>query len=423
MKKLVIILSVLIIFPLTIQAKSLFSSGKECSEWFMHYYINPEPDKIVPSVKYMNKSGMLDSEIARPSIFGFLAGVFRENPDKAFKWAKKLRTIKSSHYGVVVLGLWYANLPDSQKAVYEILDNDKNLDKDFEYLRNGTPLNIRDIPLKQGAWVLDALWGEFFATGKPEPIFRITEALPWVDTKGDINKLVIGGAAGWSLRSNAIQHDRVLEVLAGRAENHPEDNYLQRVINDAIQERASQMKEEVDGLNEYIGHYPPTFKDKKEKAKILSVWKTLVAEAEFYARFDPESETSFSLRTELYRQGHNMDVQGSAEKAIENLDACLGKYPRSVLCNFSAAYLYLSISPEYHNRGEKSLRILREYYSPELNPEVEAGYVFFYLYRRDVERAKKQIDLFIEKFPDNARSEEFKSMKAAIGDTIDWAKE
>src|SRR5260221_671538 len=53
---------------------------------------------------------------------------------------------------------------------------------------------------------------------RPEPD-RVIDALPFLDANGDEVRAVTGGAARWSLTSNAVQHPRVLEiceVVAGR---------------------------------------------------------------------------------------------------------------------------------------------------------------------------------------------------------------
>ena len=82
---------------------------------------------------------------------------------------------------------------------------------------------IEKIPLEQGAWVLDALWGNFMATGNKAPVQRIMTTLPWIDVKGDVNRLLIGGAARWSLTSNAVQHQRVLQFCEEEVSAQPKD--------------------------------------------------------------------------------------------------------------------------------------------------------------------------------------------------------
>jgi hypothetical protein len=48
------------------------------------------------------------------------------------------------------------------------------------------------------------------ATGDKAPVVRIISALAWTGVKGDTNRLMIAEAARWSLRSKAVQNNRVL---------------------------------------------------------------------------------------------------------------------------------------------------------------------------------------------------------------------
>ena len=154
------------------------------------------------------------------------------------QWIERLSNLPESHFGVVVLGLWYANLPDSQERVYGILENYPGLKNEFSFLATGTPMPIEKIPLEQGSWVLDALWGNFMATGNKVPVVRIMSTLPWSDVKGDVNRLLIGGAARWSLTSNAVQHQRVLEICEEEVKSQPTEvaDKLRDVIENAKQE-------------------------------------------------------------------------------------------------------------------------------------------------------------------------------------------
>lgn len=193
-------------------AGTAFQSDRDFSPWLTFYYENPDPNRVPDAIRYMSKSGILDKDSAIPPISGFLSGVFRNNPDKVASWLSQLNSLKEQHLGVVVLGVWYAALPDSQKIVYGLLKKHPKLKPHFEFLYQGTPMIVEQIPLEQGSWVLDALWGKFMATGDSAPVERIISTLPWIDVKGDVNRLVIGGSAGWSLTSNAVQHKRVLEL-------------------------------------------------------------------------------------------------------------------------------------------------------------------------------------------------------------------
>ncbi len=189
-----------------------FSSQEVFSRWLMFYYEKPEPDRIPDAVKYMSESGILDSNHAIPPVAGFLSGVFRDNPQQIGQWFKDLDGLKEKHLGVAVLGLWYSGLPDSQPRVSAFLDKHPKLGPGFGFTSQGSPMAVEQIPLEQGAWVLDALWGRFMATGESAPVERIITTLAWSDVEGDTNRLLISAAARWSLTSNAVQHKRVLEI-------------------------------------------------------------------------------------------------------------------------------------------------------------------------------------------------------------------
>ncbi len=183
------------------------------------------------------------------------------------------------------------------------------------------------------------------------------------------------------------------------------------------------LEKKIGALNSYIGSYPPRFVNENERELVYKNWLSLVSEAEAYNKVNSNTEKSLYLLSDLYRQGHNMDVTGSAEKALSNLDSCLFVNEYSIPCNFSASYFYLSIGAAYLDKAEKSLSILKNHYSPELNHEVEAGYVFLYLYRQNVPMAKKQINLFVQTFPESSRVAAFMDIKKNLGETIEWKQQ
>jgi hypothetical protein len=197
------------------------------------------------------------------------------------------------------------------------------------------------------------------------------------------------------------------------AQNIPGTNLVEKTfeLNIVSKDKPSLSLEQLvvanDRLNTYIGSYPPQFKDEAERQVIYKAWLRFVSEAEAYAKTHNGTEEAFFLLADFYRQGHNMDVIGSAEKSIENLEACLKAYEKSETCNLSASYLYLSIGVDYLERAEDSLVILRKLYKPRIDHEVESGYVFLYLYKLDADQAIKQIKFFIKEFPLSNRTEMF----------------
>ena len=88
--------------------------------------------------------------------------------------------------------------------------------------------------------MLDALWGNFMATGDNAPVVRIISALPWIHVRGDVPRLLVGGAARWSLISNAIQHQPVMAVCRRELASQPKE--VEGVLREVIAEAERDMK-------------------------------------------------------------------------------------------------------------------------------------------------------------------------------------
>lgn len=216
-----IYLALLLLASGALQANTTFDLQESVTKWIAFCYQNPEPSLIPAAVRYMSESGMLEKNGVIPPVIGFLDGAFKNNPENVSDWLDQTQGLEESHLGVVVLGPWYANLPVSQAESYALLDQYPGLKRKSSFLPTGAPMAVEQIPLGQGPWVQDALWGNFMATGSKVPVLRIAEALPWAEVKGDTGRLVVDGAARWSLASNAVQHQRVLVICERSVSEQP----------------------------------------------------------------------------------------------------------------------------------------------------------------------------------------------------------
>src|SRR5581483_10626083 len=61
--------------------------------------------------------------------------------------------------------------------------------------------------------LLDTLWGEYFATGDYQPIWRIITLLPWSKDKDSVDRLTVGSMAKVTLVSNASRYPDLLALL------------------------------------------------------------------------------------------------------------------------------------------------------------------------------------------------------------------
>ena len=168
---------------------------------------------------------------------------------------------------------------------------------------------------------------------------------------------------------------------------------------------------EASALNSLIGRYPPSYKTGEEREKTYALWSDLLQDVNTIPQ---NSEEYLFLNAQLYRQGHNMDVRYAAQKSDEFIQSCISTFKKSEKCHLEATYLYLQVGPPNTKLAKKSLKALKKMYKPNLNEEVEAGYVFVYLYSRDNKGAIIQIKKYLKEFPSSSRSVMFKKIMAGI---------
>ena len=234
------ILIILIAFaiPVNAETEKAFSKSEDLGSWITYYYKNPDSARVAQAVLFASQSGFFKDGKASPPFFGFLAGWFSQNRSSAEVVVEHLLELPADDQPVLVLGLWYSAIPESKALLAKYASRLPSQEALIAQLAASGQPSITDIPIEQGPWVLDALWGNFMATGAEAPVARVVSALPWATIKGDIPRLLVGGSAKWSLTSNAVQHPRVLEIcrqlLPRSAKNVAMP--LKEVIRDAEQD-------------------------------------------------------------------------------------------------------------------------------------------------------------------------------------------
>lgn len=215
-------------------ARAGFDSPEAFNRWFSNYYRHPEPARVAEALRYATSQHLLDkTDVSGPPVFGFLSGVVRDNPGRAAALLKSLDDLPPPQRDLVVLGVWYANLPkdQSRQLVDEALDRHPDTLKRLPFLAQD-PTDLLTLNPELAPWVLDAFWGRFSATGRREPVQRIISVLPWIHEsrkaevmaagKDGMRKMIIAGAAQWSLTSNARQHPAVLKICEQEAAKQEE---------------------------------------------------------------------------------------------------------------------------------------------------------------------------------------------------------
>lgn len=207
--------------PVLVRAQD-FADAAELRQWLTYYYATPEPKLVAKALSAASAQGLMKNGRKVAPTFGFLAGVMSKNHALAPALAKELvAALPAEEQPVVVLGLWYSDYPQTKALLAELRPALPEHQQMLDHLLSGGPAGLLQLPLEQGPWVLDALWGYFMATGDDAPVARIIDALAWVKVEGDLGRLRVAMAARWSLVSNAIQHPRVMALCRKEAQSRP----------------------------------------------------------------------------------------------------------------------------------------------------------------------------------------------------------
>ena len=218
-----------------------FANAEALGRWITYYYTKPEPHRVAEAIRAASSQGFMKNGQKVPPFIGFIAGVMSKNPSIAQSLASQLTSLPEVDQPVLILGVWYSAYPEA-KSLLERLAKSMPKHKEMidHLLTNGRP-SLLDLPLEQGPWVLDALWGNFMATGDDAPVARIISALPWINVRGDVPRLLVGSAARWSLISNAIQHKPVMTACQKALASQPKE--VTEVLREVIAESEKDMRE------------------------------------------------------------------------------------------------------------------------------------------------------------------------------------
>jgi hypothetical protein len=154
----------------------------------------------------------------------FLAQVSAANTGELETWFGQLRNGTEDQKSALALTLWMVGSSGS-KALLKSLSSDgsggfQNYVR--ELLADDHPPDLLHDDI-DNAGFLDALWASFFASGDERYVKRIISALQLVNVHGDTGKMLIGGAARWSLASNAFQHPKVMQICEAEMKELPKE--------------------------------------------------------------------------------------------------------------------------------------------------------------------------------------------------------
>jgi hypothetical protein len=197
-----------------------FTKSEQILKWINDYRAAPEPDRLPDVVKSMGDLGLF-RELDNAGVYiGFIAGVLGSNPDRAERLVSRMFPMPPEDQVVLIRAIAYSGLPDWKALLEKFVERMPArmvLIRKFLY---GDGKVLADLPTDDG-YVIDTLWGYYFATGSAEPIRRIVATLAWSTSKESVEKLTIGSMAKWTLATNATRDKELRDILADEMNSQP----------------------------------------------------------------------------------------------------------------------------------------------------------------------------------------------------------
>jgi hypothetical protein len=196
-----------------------FKKSEEILKWINEYRRSPEPDRLPDATHAMGDLGLF-RELDQAGVYvGFIAGVIGANPDKAERLVARMFPMPPEDQVVLIRAIAYSGLPDWKELLQKFVERMPARQVLLRKYLYGDGKTLREIDID--AYVIDALWGYFFATGSAEPIQRIVSILSWSNDKNDVEKVTIGSMAKWTLATNASRQKDLLDILAEEMNTQP----------------------------------------------------------------------------------------------------------------------------------------------------------------------------------------------------------
>jgi len=191
-----------------------FRSASQFGEWMQNYYERPSPDSLLEALTYYSTSALFANAETRMPMAQFFASAYGEDSPRLSALVAALASNPSSNARMFAIRvLWLVNSDSSRSLIKQAAASwhDKNVQGLLSRIGDQRPRDLIREPVEQPV-ELDMLWSMFFATGDRQPIERLVLVLPLVK-EGHGIEIAFGGAAQWSLKSNAGHHQRVLAIL------------------------------------------------------------------------------------------------------------------------------------------------------------------------------------------------------------------
>lgn len=189
-------------------------------KWINDYRQAPAPDQLPDMTRAMGNLGLFRELESAGVYIGFIAGVIGANPERAEQLVSRMFPMPPEDQVVLIRAIAYSGLPDWKGLLglfVERMPARMVLIRRYLY---GDGKTLAELEPDDG-YVIDLLWGYYFATGNPEPVRRIVATLAWSTDRNSVEKLTIGSMSKWTLATNASREKDLLDILHDEMNRQP----------------------------------------------------------------------------------------------------------------------------------------------------------------------------------------------------------
>jgi hypothetical protein len=209
-----------------------FNSVDQLGQWITFYYQHPEPEKVPAALCFYMDTLYQSKPVTRAPMIGFFSTIFKNDPAIMKKAFDDLATSGSLNARIFMINAAnFTNTDEGRGLVKRAGKEWKEPKIQWVIGQLKPPPDLLTLPLTKKTY-LDMLWAMFFATGDPAYVKKVISGLALLDGTGD--EIAIGGAARWSLTSNALQHKKVHDICKMElAQSGGKNEHLAEAIREA----------------------------------------------------------------------------------------------------------------------------------------------------------------------------------------------
>lgn len=185
------------------------------------YRQQKNPDEIPALVQAMTRLGLMRDPEKAGVYVGFLAGVIGDNQTSAMELIARMFPLPPREQVVLIKAIAFSGLPEWKSILTQYVERmpaRKVLIRKYLY---GDGKTLDQLEPSEGPFVLDALWGYYFATGSWEPAQRIIGALKLFRDPNDVEQRTIGAMAKWTFATNASRDKNLLDLAKSEMNHQP----------------------------------------------------------------------------------------------------------------------------------------------------------------------------------------------------------